>query len=646
MTVEDYSLVVKKAPDGSLSTPDVDGESSGIHVLRPQPGNEEGPTSSYLEGDGNGDMRLLHMDKLVEMFNTSITEHGCQPDATCPCPQFEVADEIKKGICWKMSVKCKCCKYTSVRYNLYEEVASNKRGPKYAKPNLGLQVGLQETPISKTKARVLFACMNTPPPCNNSLQEAANKVGDLTAVAAEKDLEKRCQRVKDINRMRGLPETSPINVSIDVRYNSNVIAARGKMGQNASQAIATCIENQTDQKQIIGISMGNKLCQKGASLRSKGIGVACPGHPGCSANQKSVVPFSEHELGKNLGTDLARQGVRVRYATTDGDARSAEGVKSAMMEAATNCKTERKADTTHQAQGLFRHVLKAKFSEGMFPGDTKAKKKQQQQMLAHDMRYRCQWVHRETYKSTAGNMTAMHRKMPYAIDATIECYSGNCKNCRRHSVVCKGGSKSWRAKSSFLTSCEATDLRPTENDKLVMRSLLNFYLGRKALDLMSTNCNTNRNEAVNRSISASLPKNVNFARNGPARALASVSRVNKGTGKAIIDSLEVVGSAITKGGGAAKAIHGLQKTSRYHKKRSQSCRAKSQRKKRTQTQMKAFLKAKAERLTADYCKGQLDPELELPAKLLRKRVKLDHNYNEVPNVGIVADHNYMDDDDE
>ena len=632
MSFEDYSMVVKTAADGGISTPDVDGVNSAIHVLRPKPESQDEATSEYLKGDGKGEMRLVHIDKFLEMFNTSLQEHL---DSSCKHPLFEVASEAKKGLCWKMALKCKNCKYVSIQYKLYEEViSSGKRGPKFAKPNLGLQVGLQETPISKSQARILLACMNTPPPCDSSLQQAANKVGELTSLAALKDLQDRCDKVKYINKLRGLPEEAPINISIDVRYNSNTIASRSKMGQNASQSIATCIENQTDKKQILGLSMANKLCHKGATLRSKGKKVSCPGHPGCSANQKSVVPFSEYQLGKNLGTDLARQGVRVKYATTDGDARSAEGVSDAMLAIDSSCKVERQADTTHHSQSLYRQVIKAKFSEGMFPGHTKAVRTRQQQMFARDVKHRCRRIHQEMYRTAAGSLETLQKRMPATIEATIECYSGNCDNCRKHSVVCPGGKKCWRLKSHCLTGCNATELSLTDEDKAILRSLINFDLGKKALNLKKTNCNTNRNEAVNRSLSASLPKNVNFSRNAKARALASVCRLNKGKGKSIIDSLEVVGSPVSKGGRVAKSFNQLQKICKYYKTRSQSKKVIAQRTKRMLSQMHEFLNAKQDPQSSDYCKGQLDPEVDLPAPVivLRKSVRLDHSYFYLQNL--------------
>ena len=57
-----------------------------------------------------------------------------------------------------------------------------------------------------------------------------------------------------------------------------------------------------------------------------------------------------------------------------------------------------------------------------------------------------------------------------------------------------------------------------------LRALLNIRLGVDALEKTKLNLNTNKNEAANRGLSASLPKNVKFSRNCTARSYAAVHR--------------------------------------------------------------------------------------------------------------------------
>ena len=60
--------------------------------------------------------------------------------------------------------------------------------------------------------------------------------------------------------LRGLPQTAPINVSLDSRSNSQTITGTYKQGTNASQAVGLAIECQTDSRDIIGVYTENKLC--------------------------------------------------------------------------------------------------------------------------------------------------------------------------------------------------------------------------------------------------------------------------------------------------------------------------------------------------------------------------------------------------
>lgn len=624
MSAEDYDLAVRRPPGGGLSTPDSEGRCTGIHLLRPKPRNvDDQPTVKYLKGKGKGEMRIVQMDKCLDMFNICLTDHTKHGSA-CLLPQFAINKEVKKGVCWRMSLKCKNCDFIAKEFKLYDEAKSNKRGPKYAMPNLGLQVALQETPISNTQARLILACMNTPPPSHSSMHRTANKVGDMTTAAAEQDLQQECKKVRRSNRLRGLKESSGIKASFDGRYNSNSMGGRDKMGQNASQGIATCVEHQTEKKKIIGVSLTNKLCHKGALLRSKGSKVKCPGHKGCTATQNPILPLSEYEMGKEIGENLRKQEVSVRYCTTDGDARGAAGMSFAM--AGNGTPLERQADPTHLGQSLYRHSVKADFSERIFPGTTKKARKKQQQMLSKDIKHRCHMVYTAMYEANAGDTAAIERKMPSVIDATIECYSGDCGLCKRHGIVCKGGKKNWLSKSKFLESCGATCLNPTAHDRRIIRGLLEFYLGKKALRLMKTNTNTNRNEAINRSISSGDPKNVNYSRNAKARLHASISRCNKGAGNSVIQSLEAVGAPVSKGGRVAKALHRRQIKSEYYKTRSQSSVAKHHRQRRKFAQLKEYMKESGGH-ECDYKQGQLDPEINLPA-LRRRSVRLDHPYGD------------------
>ena len=98
---------------------------------------------------------------------------------------------------------------------------------------------------------------------------------------------------------------------------------------------------------------------------------------------------------------------------------------------------DRQEETTHLEQALFRNVIKATFSDRMFPWATAATRKEQRKMFALDVKVRCHRIHR-MYN---GNVTKVASLMPRFIETTLDCYVGDCKKSRYSSVICSGGKK-------------------------------------------------------------------------------------------------------------------------------------------------------------------------------------------------------------
>ena len=624
LTEEEHHKVVRAGPSEVLST--------GSRLLRPRKGRKDDITEEYLqEGEETGEMRLLHNKKMALMWNSCIREHALGDNADCKIPEFIVDREEQRGLCWRQSLRCVFCNYRSEMFTLYDEVPSAARGRKSAAPNLGLQVGLLNAPVGNTKARLLMAATNTPPPSRSAMQGSSNRAAIITSEEAELDLHERREELKKINVLRGLPESSPIDVSVDVRYNSQTIAGRGKWGQTATQATGMMIENHTDQHQIIGVYVENKLCYTGAWLRGKGFNVTCPGgHIDCTATRAAAEPFSEYDIGKKLGSELAMQGILLKYVTTDGDGHSAEGIESSMKEIDPLWQVIRQADTTHLGQGQFRHTIKATFSKQMFPGATTTEQKDQQKLLALDLKYRCTSIYKNLFKAHTGCMHKIAQQMPTVIEVTLDCYLGDCSNCKKQSVVCCGvKGKNWWNTSPYLRQLGCTRLNATEDDRKLLREVIKLKLGSASLKLMQNNTNTNKNESANRALSVSLPKNVHHSRTAKARALATVSRLNRGIGDSLVRSLEAVGSPISRRGRVAKAVRRMQLDSYYQRRYSKRKHVIAARLQRKARQMAEYFRAKKRRALSDYRKGQLDPTPG-PSQKRRQIDRPDHNYAEPP----------------
>ena len=137
----------------------------------------------------------------------------------------------------------------------------------------------------------------------------------------------------------------------------------------------------------------------GGFTSKESFDVTCPGHDNCTATLTADENLSEFDIGKDIGKQFGSQNVAVRHVVTDGDARSAEGVRAGMSVAGMPCEqVDRQADTTHIEQALFRNVMKATFSERMFPGATAAIRKEQRKMFALDVKVRCHRIHSDMHR--------------------------------------------------------------------------------------------------------------------------------------------------------------------------------------------------------------------------------------------------------
>lgn len=548
-------------------------------------------------------MRLVDSSKMSEAFNEAFRSHQ-EANGDCQQPHLAVVSETKVGMCWKMSLGCTNCNFKMPPQKLYQEVQSPKRGPNPAAPNVGLAVGLQDTPLGNTRARYLLASMDVPPPSRSCMQKKSNLCGEAVKQLNDRDMSQKLQQVKETH---GNTDGS-VNIAMDGRYNSTVISSRKKMGQNASQAIGIACETMTDNQYIIAAAVQNKLCWTAAWMRGRGLQVQCPGgHADCTANLHRQAPLSEYELGKTVGKQLGVQGAFVRYVTTDGDARSASGIEDAIKLLEPMWTVERQADPTHLGQAQFRQCYSAKFSAGMFPAKTRERQQEQQKILSQDIKCRCSLVLKELLKATAGDLSSMRRALPHVVRAMVKCYDGDCSSCRRYSYVCSGGvTTSWWQRSMFLASHRLTHLNLQESDKFLLQEIIKMKLSVSTIEELKLGTSTQKCEAVNRAISVSLPKNVNYSRNVHGRLASTVHRLNNGLAESASEKLKCVGVQLSPR--TKSALKSMERAENYHKEYSvkeETVKRKLSMKGRDISEHIAYRKEHS--VKCDYRKGQLDP---------------------------------------
>lgn len=465
------------------------------------------------------------------------------------------------------------------------------------------------------------------------MQNLSNKVSDIVTELNINDMQRRREQLKVLNHDIAGREYQ--NISMDARYNTATYGSRHKCGQNASQAIMSVISQDGQKKEILDLFVTNKLCWYGTWLRTKGFKCKCPGHFGCTANTERTATISEHKMGKEIGRRFGLEGTLIKYACTDGDARSCDGLQEGICETSPTWQVLRQSDTTHLGMSQMKKTLKANFSRSFFPDNLqlKTERDELQRILGEDIRTRCQITLNNLHRECHGSLDEMSIKLPKLVSTLVKCYSGEHKKCKVRDygeiTGCKGGkTKNWFLTSHYFITLgyKVNGFRMTANDRHLLKEVINMKLGRESIKLVAHKLTTNKNEAIHRGYSASLPKNVNYSRNVYGRVHSAAHRLNNLVGNSLHEKLEAVGAPVPRGGRVAKSINQMQKGQIYH--RTYQTQKSIIKKKSIQKRNQRFeyYKTKVQKKAKDiYKSGQLDTSI---SNFARKSPRKDHSYGQ------------------
>ena len=279
-----------------------------------------------------GDMRLVHIDKVVDMWNFAISDHwhGHKKQSHSP-PQFQIAQEVKRGTVVGQSLKCKTrsCNYTTPMHSLFEEVVDKcKPGRNAAVTNIALDMETVNCALGPSKIRNILSALDIPVPAESGMNRRGKETQAKIIAASKEDMHERLTE-----------ESGPqkeVNISLDTRYNACGLRSSRRTGMLTTTS-ATTFAIGRNTKKIVAEDTQNKLCMKGALLKSKGTqGIVCGdsksenNHVGCTANLGKFDSVSEATAGERIGQSMAASGVTVKEITTDGDSRLLHGVQRSM----------------------------------------------------------------------------------------------------------------------------------------------------------------------------------------------------------------------------------------------------------------------------------------------------------------------------
>ena len=570
---------------------------------------EDGPrlrsasASSNSQPEIKHDNRVMPLDKMFKQINATFKGHA---KTDCKNPDFALGQEFQWGIMVKQSWKCLNCSFETPVVNLYDEVDTGKSGPKAARQNVAFVAALMHTSIGVHRGQLILNALDVPIPNKKTMFTTSRHV---SASLADLSKEGMLEMLHAVAAQAG----GEIHLTLDARYNTSRWSCDRRNGlHNTTQFVTLAMAN-TPSKPIVSQYTENKVCPTGTALLLQGEDIQCPGHPGCTATLNRYEGLTERNAGQHIGRSVGEQGIRITHVTTDGDAKLFKGVEEVTQTAVKRC-----SDTVHLGQTQTKKAKGIEWSEHLFSGcssKTRAKKKEYTNALAMDIRNRSFAILKSLHQKYEGQLPEIQKAAKDSILAAICCYQGDCKDCPGNTTACLGtedsNESSWLLKSSILQEHKITNLNTTATDVELMTDILELVLGHDNLEKTQFLSHTNHNEAANRSMSVSLPKNIKYSRCLHGRVACVIDTWNYGLGEAIRRQHRRLGLNISRG--QSNVFKRLQRQSRYHKAYTRSAAKKQLRRKRDSYLRLSKRQAQPHVTQGDYDKHHLD----------------NHNYSQV-----------------
>lgn len=527
--------------EGMLTVRDVDSIPTGVRLLRPLSSRSR-PVDEYIKPDDttiHPDLMTsrLYCPKMVQdMFNSEIRNHIVNTKCLGSL-NFDAKSSRKWGLAWAERLKCTKCDYLSAYYKLYTEIEAKKRGRKAAGVNVGFQLGLMTTPLSTTGARRLLVNAEIEPPAGTSMQKMANQVGSKIQELNLQNMHEIRENLKVENEKCGYKSKSAVRTESDSCYNNRIFNADSTPFQAGTIVATTVCENNTSNKQVIGVHVGVKLCPTASRLQNQGKQVKCPSHPGhCTANLKQSEAIGNEQAWNEIVSKQIGKDLRIVCNTSDGDSKGHTGIQKGQG----GRFVLPLKDIRHLSNSLKREIMKAPFSSFMFKGKNKSNLRSR---FALSVKTRCIAELRKAHEVYKGNLKQIQTKMPNIIAALVSCFQGQCDHmCRKYSLVCKGNNK---RECSYLSNTVKPKL--TGYDSSVLTKCVEILLGHDNLEKTKFQTSTQKCEAVNRAYQGCMPKSTTFSRNCHGRLHGQILRLNHGHADSMILKSKAVNLKLSKG---------------------------------------------------------------------------------------------------
>jgi hypothetical protein len=436
-TREHLQLAFRRDEQGFFCSQPSVAAKKNVMVLRPKV-EEITPISTLQRRGANnpGGYRLVDVNTTIDTTVQATLDHQLANPDCDGRPQLVPELETHRGLAVSEVLSCNKCHFSTGRKKLYSEIPQTSRGRRTATPNMAFQVGLLNTGIAATGARRLLTALGTTVPSVNGLQKIANKCGDIVVNENVRSMAEKRKVVKQIQELQGYDKEKPIAAELDRQYNNPLRNCRKNTPfVPATQTRDVVCENVTTKKMVVMYHHENKLCKCSNQKSNRN---ECPQHTGsCSATRPPDYNMGdEREGGSQCAKKLveSNEPLLVDRVTSDADGCIAEGFIAQMKDKA-GIEAEHFLDTPHLNRSLAAAISRCKFSEDMFPGNTKKEKAKVQDRFGDDLSHRVQAEADSIVQKCAGNFAQMCSMADNASSAILDCYGGNHKLCKKCMVI-------------------------------------------------------------------------------------------------------------------------------------------------------------------------------------------------------------------
>lgn len=519
-------------------------------------------TETFIYGSyrpDNATNRVVNVKKNAEMWNAVFREHQDKHPVCNGFLSWDSTGEEKRGLVWLERAKCNRCNYLSKKFKLYEEVdpAIPCSGRKAAKTNLGVQIGLMQTPVGNSALRRVLLSANIPAPSTKGLQKSSRRVSNSIEQQNQKDMKQRRKNLLSVHKFRNSANPNAVDVEGDGIYNNKLYSGVGKTPfQPSTQVVYMLAENSTPQKQIIACTAKSKLCSK----HGKHEGTCGEESSTCTANIKMTDTIgNEKRWATECLKDLKEDELEVRFITTDPDTAAYKATESFYQQGHSQTEPENLIDTRHLSENVRKKLKNDVQLIDMMPAGTKAEQEKLCARFAIDLSFRCTAEVNQAHQRYPGDFEMLKTHLSYTVDAVVSCYMGSHELCKKHSFVCQGGSEHWLERSSVLppdfSVCGSTD-RETERK---LRECVNLRLGPSVLNKTKLNTNTQKVESANQAMRRAMPSHTTFPAVFTGRCHSAIHATNYGSAESLARLCDGAGCSIAPGSSVAKALQAEQK---------------------------------------------------------------------------------------